>query len=150
MNCIANVNGIQELQTHTCICLAAQSCPALCNSMDCSPPGSSIHEILPGRNTGVGCHALLQGILPTQRSDPGLSLAGGFFIVWATRKPIYIIKSKSNIFMYFNNFLLPLPNMYKQFCFSLCMYICVHVYIYTYIYIYIYSQQENIIIAVVN
>ena len=40
--------------------------------MDCSPPGSSVHGDSPGKNTGVGCHALLQGILPTQRSNPGL------------------------------------------------------------------------------
>ena len=26
----------------------------------------------PGENTGVGCHFLLQGIFPTQRSNPGL------------------------------------------------------------------------------
>ena len=26
-----------------------QLCPPLCNSMDCSPPGSSVHEILQGR-----------------------------------------------------------------------------------------------------
>ena len=45
-----------------------QSCLTLCNSMDCSPPGSSIHEDSPGKNTGVGCHALLQGIFPTQVS----------------------------------------------------------------------------------
>ena len=32
--------------------------------MDCSPPGSSVH--FPGKNTGVGCHFLLQGIFPTQ------------------------------------------------------------------------------------
>ena len=30
-----------------CVCvLAAQSCPTLCNPMDCSPPGSSVHGIL--------------------------------------------------------------------------------------------------------
>ena len=40
----------------------------LCDPMDCSPPGSSVHEILPGKNTGVGFHALLQGGLP----DPGI------------------------------------------------------------------------------
>ena len=33
--------------------------------MDCSPPGSSVHGIR-HKNTGVGCHALLQGIFPTQ------------------------------------------------------------------------------------
>ena len=37
----------------------AQSCPTLYNSMDCSPPGSSVHGDSPGKNTGVGCHALL-------------------------------------------------------------------------------------------
>ena len=49
-----------------------QSCLTLCNPMDCSLPGSSVHGDFPGKNTGVGCLALLQGIFLTQRSDPGL------------------------------------------------------------------------------
>ena len=36
--------------------------------VDCSPPGSSVHGIFPGKNSGVGCHFLLQGIFPTQGS----------------------------------------------------------------------------------
>ena len=32
------------------------SCPTLCNPMDCSPPGSSVHGDSLGKNTGVGCH----------------------------------------------------------------------------------------------
>ena len=40
--------------------------------MDCSPPGSFVHGNSPGKNTGVGCHALLQGIFPTQGINPGL------------------------------------------------------------------------------
>ena len=40
--------------------------------MDCSPPGSSVHGDSPGKNTGVDCHVLLQGIFPTQGSNPGL------------------------------------------------------------------------------
>ena len=55
-----------------CCCSVAQSCPTLCDPMDCSPPGSSVHEDSPGKNTGVGCHFLLQGIFPTQGSNPGL------------------------------------------------------------------------------
>ena len=43
------------------MCLVAQSCPTLCDPVDCSPPGSSGHGDSPGKNTGVGCHALLQG-----------------------------------------------------------------------------------------
>ena len=38
----------------------------LCYAMDCSPPGSSLHGDFLGKNTGVGCHALLQGIFLTQ------------------------------------------------------------------------------------
>ena len=40
------------------MCLVAQSCLTLCNPMDYSPPGSSIHGDSPGKNTGVG-YALL-------------------------------------------------------------------------------------------
>ena len=54
------------------LCLVAQSCPTLCNPMDCSLPGSFVHEDSPGKNTGVGCHALLQGIFPMQGLNPGL------------------------------------------------------------------------------
>ena len=48
-----------------------QSCPTLGDHMDCSLPGSSIHGISPGKNTWVGCHFLLQEIIPTQGSNPG-------------------------------------------------------------------------------
>ncbi|CAI9179872.1 unnamed protein product [Rangifer tarandus platyrhynchus] len=34
--------------------------------MDCSPPGSSAHGSSPGKNTGAGCHALLQEIFLTE------------------------------------------------------------------------------------
>ena len=54
------------------MCLFSQSFPALCNPMDCSPPGSSDHGDSPGKNTGVGSHALLQGIFPNQGLNPGL------------------------------------------------------------------------------
>ena len=40
----------------------AQLCPTLCNPMDCSPPGSSVHGDFLGKNTGVGSHSLFQGI----------------------------------------------------------------------------------------
>ena len=43
------------------LCLVTQSCPILCDRMDCSPPGFSVHGDSPGKNIGVGCHALLPG-----------------------------------------------------------------------------------------
>ena len=54
------------------LCLFAQSCPTLFDPMDYSRPGSSVHGDSPGKNPGVGCHALLQGIFPNQGLNPGL------------------------------------------------------------------------------
>ena len=55
-----------------CGCLVAKSRLTLCDPMNCSLAGSSVHGDSPGKNTGVGCHALLQGIFPTQGLNPGL------------------------------------------------------------------------------
>ena len=54
------------------LCLAAKSCLTLCDPIDCSPLGSFVHGILQAENTGVGYHALLQGIFPTQGSNSDL------------------------------------------------------------------------------
>ena len=51
------------------LCLVAQSCPSLCDPMDCSPTGTSVHGDSPSHSTGVGCHAFLQGIFLTQESN---------------------------------------------------------------------------------
>ena len=48
----------------------SQLCLTLCNPMDCTLPGSSVHGIL--QNTGVGSLSLLQGIFSTQGLNPGL------------------------------------------------------------------------------
>ena len=45
-----------------------QSCLTLCDPMDCSLPDFSVHGILPGKNTGVGCHVFLQGMFLPQGS----------------------------------------------------------------------------------
>ena len=52
--------------------LVAQSCATLCDPMNYSLGGSSVHGDSSGKNTGMGSHALLQGILPTQGLNPGL------------------------------------------------------------------------------
>ena len=48
------------------LCLVTRLGPTLCHPMDCSLLGSSVHGDSPDKNTGVGCHAFLQGIFPTQ------------------------------------------------------------------------------------
>ena len=49
-----------------------QSCATFWDSKDCGLPGSSVPGGSPGKNTEVGCHTLLQGIFPTQGSNPRL------------------------------------------------------------------------------
>ena len=43
---VAKVKGLMDLQHLFTESLAAQSCPALCNRMDCNLPGSAVHGIL--------------------------------------------------------------------------------------------------------
>ena len=86
--------------TPVCACVHAkllQSFPTLCSSMDCSPPGSLCPWDFPGKNTGVSCYALLQGMFQTQ----GLNLhllcllhwQGGYLPLLSPGKhtPIYIL-----------------------------------------------------------
>ena len=67
------------------LCLVTQSCLTLCDPIDCSLPCSSARGDSLGKNTGVGC-PLLQGILPTQGSNPGLPHCRWILTVWATRE----------------------------------------------------------------
>ena len=53
-----------------------------CDPMDWSPSDSSV----PGKNTGVSYHFLLQGIFLTQRSNPCLLLYRWILNHWATQR----------------------------------------------------------------
>ena len=50
----------------------SQSCPTLCDPMDCSPTRLLRPWDFPGKNTGVGCHFLFQEIFLTLGLNPGL------------------------------------------------------------------------------
>ena len=54
------------------LCLVTQLCPTICDTMDCGPQGFPAYGDSPGKNNGVGSLSLLQGIFPTQGSNPGL------------------------------------------------------------------------------
>ena len=90
------------------VCVYAQllqSCLTLYNAMDCSSPGSFLHLWdSPGKNTGVGCHALLQEIFLIQGLNPclphcrqilyPLSYLGSPKSVWGT---LYLTYKQWNI-----------------------------------------------------
>ena len=85
---------------YLCACMHAkslQSCPDLCNPTDCCPPGFSVHGILQARNTGVNCHALLQGIFPTRHrtlvSQRFLRQRAGSLLLVPPAKPVSVSTS---------------------------------------------------------
>ena len=53
------------------VCLVAQSCPVVCNPMDCRPPGSSVHGDSPGKNTE---DPRILGPPPRDLPNPGIEL----------------------------------------------------------------------------
>ena len=64
MQCIWVLSLIRELESHVPYVTGNKEIPA--RLLYCSPPSSSVHGDSPGKNTGVGCHVLLQGSFPTQ------------------------------------------------------------------------------------
>ena len=77
-----------------------QSCATLCDPMDCSLPGSPVHRDSPGKNTGVGCHALLQRNLHNRGTEPIslLSLALGALPQVPPGKPLQCFLSYYYLF----------------------------------------------------
>ena len=66
--------------------LVAQSCMTLCNPMDCSPPGSSVHEILQTRILEWVAISLSRGSSRPRDQTQVSSNPGECFTIWATRK----------------------------------------------------------------
>ena len=66
--------------------LVAQSCPTLCDPMDCIPPGSSVHGILQARiPEWVAILFSKESFQPRDRTQVSY-IAGRFFTIWATRE----------------------------------------------------------------
>ena len=77
--------AIREAQLNICVCV---SCSFVPDSLQ--PHGLQSTRVLcpwdfPGKDTGVGCHFLLQGIFPTQGSNQVSCIAGRFFTVWGIK-----------------------------------------------------------------
>ena len=98
----------------------AQSCPILCDSMDC--PWNS-----PGQNTRVCSLSLLQGIFPTQGSNPFPlclpALPGGFFTTGTTWEAHMYVYKDSKIHIHIAFYIHMYLYTYKNKC-------CIYIYIY--------------------
>ena len=103
----------------------AQSCPAVCDSMVCSLPGSSVHGIFPDKSTRGGCHFLLQGIFPTQGSNPGIPQCGQTLYRLSHQGSPPLIPS-SLWHLIHQELLLALPSKYIQNSATVCHSYCYH------------------------
>ena len=81
-----------------CVCLVAQSCLTLCDPMDCSPPGSSVHRVFLARLLKWLAIPFLGSFQPRDQTQVSC-IAGRLFTVLATREACYYLISLSR----FNN-----------------------------------------------
>ena len=72
--------------------LVTQPCLTLWDPMGCSLPASSAHGTS-GKNTGVGCHSLLQGIFLTQGSNQPRSLVLSHVWMWELDRKVWVPKN---------------------------------------------------------
>ena len=94
--------GPRRFHQHlVCVCAKSlHSRPTLYDPMECSPPGSSALGDSPCKYTGVGCHALLQGIFPAQGSNLHLLLllhCRWILYRWATREATNILEATKQL-----------------------------------------------------
>ena len=68
-DCVTHTSNQASIYMHACM-LSRFSCVRLCvTPWTIAPPGSSVYGDSSGKTTRVGCHALLQGIFLSQRSN---------------------------------------------------------------------------------
>ena len=92
------VNWMVLIYDIVCVCVCVcvhvysviQSCLTLCDPMDCSPPGSSVHGIIPVRILEWTAMPSSRGSSQPRDRTQSPALAGGLFTVWATWEAIYI------------------------------------------------------------
>ena len=97
-----------QLLNSAVLFLVTQSLLTLCDPVDYTLPGSSVHGDSPGKNTGVSCHALLQGMFPTQGLNP---------VLRHYRWILFCLSHQGSPYL----------------CVCVCVCVCVYVYIYIYI-----------------
>ena len=77
--------------------LGAQSCPTLCNPMDCSLPGYSVHGILQARILEWVVILFARGSSWPRDQTRVSHIAGRFLTVWATREAIILLMIKCSL-----------------------------------------------------
>ena len=78
-------NERENMRSRSVKVLVTQSCPTLCNPMDCSPPGSSDHGIFQARILEWVAMPTSRGSCRPRDQTWVSCTAGRFFTIWATK-----------------------------------------------------------------
>ena len=82
------------IELHSCmlsLCVLSQLCPTLCNPMDCSPTGSSVHGISQARILEWVAISFSRGSSWPRDQTQVPCLSGRLFTIWATREALCIL-----------------------------------------------------------
>ena len=85
------------------LCLVTQSCPTLCDPIDCSPSGSSVHGILHARMLEWVAMPSSRGSYRPRDQIQVSCIAGTSFTVWATKEAQQRVKAKKKPFLLFQD-----------------------------------------------
>ena len=82
----AVVTRVSQMLWISCCCLVVQSCLTLCDPVDYSPPGSSVHGILQARILEWAAIPFSRGSSQTRDQTWVFCIAGGLFTIWPPGK----------------------------------------------------------------
>ena len=77
--------------------VATQLCPTLCNPVNCSPPGSSVHRILQARILEWVTISFFRGSSQSRSQTQASHIVGRFFTIWATRESQQFYHTNDNL-----------------------------------------------------
>ena len=115
--------------------LVSQSCLTLCDPMNCSPPGSSVHGFLQARILEWVAIPFSRGSSPPRDWTWISCIAGRCFTIWATRETQYVDKV---VYIEMQLFF-PIFNKSNQWQFKIYNFLCVCTHLYTHVPLYVYS-----------
>ena len=145
---VPEVYSGKSLGIHIYMCvLSCFSRVWLCNAMDRSPPGSSVHGILQAKikNIGVGCRALLQGIFSTQ----GWNWCLFCLLHWQVGVFFYFLfffttsatwEAHTHAYLYVNDI-----TWHKRATYTYYIVICIYIYIHMYDHIHMVTLHNYIL-----
>ena len=79
-----------------CVCSVAQLCLTLCDPIDCSPPGSSVHGILQARTLEWVAISSSKGSSWPRNKPASPAFAGRFFYHWAAQEALFLTRAITN------------------------------------------------------